>query len=342
MNSKQSENQVQKPQNETDQNLKNTSFGLRSWLTKFFILGLSTIFVLALMIRLTVRDSGGVIPTLVYYMTPIILLSFMAVVILALSWRIRWYRVSLIWGILAVITGWWCWNAQFYQNNYQSGSGDTKRPVMRIVFWNIGDRLWGMDAVLAELRTLDPDIIGLVEAGADSTEMKQFWLNSFPDHHYQIVKNGFVCLSRVPILNHRSGLLSDMGKFERLNVNVSQSSQALLSVYLVDIKSNVLKSRKEALLELAEQVSQVENQPTAVLGDFNTPSDSIHFRPLRKYLKHSFEVSGDGYMATWPLPLPVLDLDSIWVNDQVNAIHSENRWTWVSDHRPVVTEISIK
>jgi len=47
-------------------------------------------------------------------------------------------------------------------------------------------------------------------------------------------------------------------------------------------------------------------------------------------------------MATWPLPLPVLDLDSIWLNDRIAAVVSENRWTWVSDHRPVVTEILVK
>nr|MCH9792656.1 hypothetical protein [Planctomycetota bacterium] len=78
------------------------------------------------------------------------------------------------------------------------------------------------------------------------------------------------------------------------------------------------------------------------LGDFNTPSDSDHFRPLRKWIKNSFEVAGDGYTATWPLPFPVLDLDSIWVNDQFVVISSENRWTWVSDHRPVITDVFLK
>ncbi len=340
---------LQKPENETnrqkeipDRNMQKFLMGPRFWLSRIFILSLSAILVLALMIRLTIRDSGGVVSTLVYYMTPMILLSFGAGTLFILSWRTGWRRIALVWLMLSIITGTWCWNTQFHQNNLQSESKEVKRSTIQIVFWNIGDRLWGIDSVLDELRTLDADLIGLVEAGAESAEMKQFWLDSFPDHPHQVVKNGFVCLSKIPISNHDSGSLSQMGKFERLTLNRDQNSQALFSVFLVDIKSNVLKSRKKALIALSEQVSQNNDQPVMVLGDFNTPSDSVHFRPLRKYLKHSFEVAGDGYMATWPLPLPVLDLDGIWVNGRVDVIHCENRWTWVSDHRPVWAEVLLK
>ena len=259
-----------------------------------------------------------------------------------LSLYIRWHRISLIWLVLAAITGSWCWSSQFQGNELQPNTNQNKRPEMRVLFWNIGDRIWGMERVLDELRTVDADLIGLVEAGADSAEMKKFWQTSFPDHPFQVVKNGFVFLSRIPVSDHQSGTLTQMGIFERLSLKIDRESGAKLFVYLVDINSDIMKSRKGALLELANRVSAINDQPILVLGDFNTPSDSVHFRPLRKYLRNSFEVAGDGYMATWPLPLPVLDLDSIWLNDRIAAVVSENRWTWVSDHRPVVTEILVK
>ncbi|QDT98143.1 hypothetical protein V144x_36270 [Gimesia aquarii] len=342
MSLQKSENKTNFENKISDQNLLIFMKGPRFWLSRIFILSLSTFLVLALMIRLTIRDSGGVISTLIYYMTPLILLSFGAAILFVLSWRAGWHRIAFVWLVLSIITGIWCANTQFQRNNSQLELKEVNRSIRRIAFWNIGDRLWGMDAVLDELRNLDADLIGLVEAGPGSAEMKQFWLNSFPDHPHQVVKNGFVCLSRVPITHHSSGTLSEMGKYERLSLKPDQRAKAELSVYLVDIKSNVLKSRKEALVALAKLVSETNDQPALVLGDFNTPSDSVHFQPLRRYLKNSFEVAGDGYMATWPLPLPVLDLDSIWVNDQIGVSHCENRWTWVSDHRPVLTEVFLR
>ncbi|WP_198000471.1 endonuclease/exonuclease/phosphatase family protein [Gimesia alba] len=194
-----------------------------------------------------------------------------------------------------------------------------------------------MERVLDELRAVDADLIGLVEAGADSDKMKLFWKESFPEHPYQFVKEGLVILSRFPISNQNSGALAKMGKYESVDLTISQAPQGIVSVYLVDIRSDILRSRKFALQELANLVSAKSDRPILVLGDFNTPSDSVHFDPVRAQLKNSLESAGNGYMATWPLPLPVLDLDGIWANQLIKVLSAENRWTWVSDHRPVVT-----
>ena len=342
MKSKPIENQIKIQSEAADQDVQTGSKGFRNWLFKLIILFISAFWVLALIIRLTVRDSAGVVLTLVFYMSPLILMSLGAVTVFLLSWCVRWHRISLIWLMLALITGGWCWNTQFQKNDFRLALKDEKMPGMRVLFWNIGDRLWGMNSVLDELRVVDADLIGLVEAGADSAKMKRFWKDSFPGYPFQIVKNGFVLLSRFPISKLHSGTLTEMGKYERLDLKLNQAPAGSMSIFLVDIKSDIMKSRKAALEKLADQVSAINEYPILVLGDFNTPSNSVHFRPLRKWLKNSIEIAGDGYMATWPLPLPVLDLDSIWVNDLCVVVTSENRWTWVSDHRPVVTEVFLE
>ncbi|MDF1743655.1 MAG: endonuclease/exonuclease/phosphatase family protein [Gimesia sp.] len=342
MKSKPIKCQINKLSEVDDQNDRATSNGLRNGLLKLFILLFSAFWVLALIIRLTVRDSAGVFLTLVFYISPLILLCLGAAIVFLFSWCVRWQRISLIWLILTLITGVWCWNTQFQKNEVPIALKDKQLPELRILFWNIGDRIWGMESVLDELRAVDADLIGLVEAGSDSAKMKRFWKETFPDHPFQIVKDGFVLLSRVPIANQQSGRLTEMGKYEFLDLELNQGQGRSVSVFLVDIKSNIFKSRKDALEQLAVQISAIKDHPILVLGDFNTPSDSDHFRPLRKWIKNSFEVAGDGYTATWPLPFPVLDLDSIWVNDQFVVISSENRWTWVSDHRPVITDVFLK
>lgn len=324
------------------QNSHTQSVRLRYWLLKPLILALSASWVLAVMVRLTVRDAGGLVPTLAFYLSPLILLSLGAAAIFLLAWYVRWHRISLVWLFLTLLAGSWCWNAQFQRHAARSGVTEAKQPAVRVLFWNIGDRIWGIEHVFAELRAADADLIGLVEAGADSDKMKLFWKESFPEHPYQVVKEGLVFLSRMPISSRASGALANMGKYECFDITLNQSSSSMMSVYLVDINSDILRSRKSALQELTNQVSAKNDRPVLVLGDFNTPSDSVHFRPVRTQLKNAVEVAGNGYMATWPLPLPVLDLDGIWGNDFIKVLSAENRWTWVSDHRPVVTQIKME
>lgn len=342
MKSDQSTNSARTPSGASAQNSRAHSVPLRFWLLKPFILILSAGWVLAVMIRLTVRDAEGLVPSLVFYLSPLILLSLGAASVFILSWYVRWYQIALVWLLLTLVSGSWCWNSQFQRHHTTSGILEGNPTELRVQFWNIGDRIWGMDRVLDELKAVDADLIGLVEAGADSEKMKLFWKESFPEHPYQFVKEGLVFLSRVPISSQSSGVLAKMGKYERFDLILPQSSQVKMSVYLVDIKSTILRSRKSALQELANRVSETDDRPLLVLGDFNTPSDSVHFKPVRRTLKNSFEVAGNGYMPTWPLPLPVLDLDGIWANQFIKVLSAENRWTWVSDHRPVVTQVEME
>ncbi|QDT89552.1 Endonuclease/Exonuclease/phosphatase family protein [Gimesia algae] len=308
---------------------------------KVLVLLISVFWCLAISIRFTVRDSSSAVASLVFYMSPLILLSLGAFVVFVLAWIVHWRRIAVIWFLLSIMTGIWCWNTQFRDTGaYSVLQHDPSKK--RVLFWNIGDRLWGIEHVINELQQLDPDLIGLVEAGPDSAEMKQFWKQSFPEHPYQVVQNGFVFLSRLPITETSSGRLVDMGHYLRFRLQSDQADISVPAVFLVDIYSKVLKSRRAALKELADQVSQLNQQPVLVLGDFNTPRDSVHFDSLRKSCNNSLEIAGDGYLATWPLPIPVLDLDGIWVNEFIELYHAENRWTWVSDHRPVLIEMSFK
>ncbi len=76
-----------------------------------------------------------------------------------------------------------------------------------------------------------------------------------------------------------------------------------------------------------------------LLGDFNTPVDSVWLSAIRARFDNAFEVAGNGILATWPLPLPVLALDQVWVSDQLGVSCAKIGWSMLSDHRPVFTEI---
>lgn len=318
------------------------------WLMKPLAVVMSVCWVLALIVRLTIRDSGGTISTLIFYISPLIMTSAGAVFLSVLTLWIRWYRLALIWLLMGALTGAWCYQKQFQKHHTANHVLEADSLPLRVLFWNVGDQLWSIGNMVQEIKRVDADLVALVEAESYISTEQEYWKNTFPGYRFQAGKNGFMLLSRLPTTASEYGNFGRMGRYLKINLkaDVSQSGASSISeafvVYLVDINSDILRSRKEALQKLAEEVAQEKENPVLIVGDFNTPGDSVHFNPLRKLCRNSFEQAGEGYNATWPLPLPVLDLDAIWVNSLFQVRSSENRWTWYSDHRPVVADLLLQ
>lgn len=81
------------------------------------------------------------------------------------------------------------------------------------------------------------------------------------------------------------------------NVNIQISDNGS---FILIIKSNPFISRDPALAELATRLSWIGQKPFIVLGDFNTPPDSVHFEPMRRLAKRAFERFGSGYAPSGP------------------------------------------
>ncbi|QDU49893.1 Endonuclease/Exonuclease/phosphatase family protein [Gimesia panareensis] len=319
-----------------------------SWIIKPLATLLSIGWVLSVLVRLTVRDSGGTVSTLIFYMSPLILLSVGAAFLFGLTIWIRWYRVALIWLILSLLTGIWCYQKQFQTYATTTQALDNNLVPIRVLFWNVGDRLWSIKNMVQEVKRIDADVVAFVEAESYTQGSQDFWKKTFPEYDCQVEQGGFVLLSRLRCLSSDSGSLGRMGRYLKISLvpegspSFASDVPKMMTAWLVDINSDVFRSRKQALQLLADQVQENGEKPALVLGDFNTPGDSVHFEPLRKQCRNTFEAAGDGYNATWPLPLPVLDLDGIWVNSFWQVRSCENRWTWYSDHRPVVAELLLQ
>ena len=110
-------------------------------------------------------------------------------------------------------------------------------------------------------------------------------------------------------------------------------------VMIVDFDAIVAYSRKPAFDRLFQLIDAIGDVPLIVMGDFNTPSDSVHFTELRKRMKSAFESAGSGYAKTWPMPLPVLDIDHIWVSRHFEIAACGHRTTFLSDHRAVFADL---
>ena len=289
--------------------------------------------VMLIVVRIFVKDS---IPYLasVYYATPPVMLAVFALLFAFWMGVRKRNSVAALWMLLAACCVVWTMSESIHFSPSAAVELASKKTV-RVAFWNAARGRDGWEKVAADARRLDADVIGLVEAGPHSELRREYWRANFPDHQVSLLGGGFVLLTKGEASECTVSDLADMGQTRQVDVTIRGNR---FRVILVDMHSTPWRFRKAGLEELARQANSFSSLPTVILGDFNTPVQSLHLAELRKNFRNAFEVAGNGYAPTWPSPVPLLMLDQIWVTEEISLQSCELGWSWVSDHRPVIAE----
>ena len=299
-----------------------------------------------LIFRFTVRDTY-LRWSVIYYVTPLpalpilFLLAGLAVPP-GLSWkrndkavvprsRFSMGRLNLFFGLASLV-----W-AMYSECGYR-GQPTTSEDI-RLVFWNVARVQAGTSRLAAPLLSWKSSVIALVEADEKYKLKLADWQAALPG--YTVVPTRFGGLIAVDgtAAAHPDRLLSAGCYCQPFDLHVRDADFTLL---LVDISSDLRCSKRPPLEALAKIAEEFADRPVVIAGDFNTPDDSVWFAPLRTHFREAFRDRGTGYAATWPLPLPVLTLDQVWVNELVDVSQCQHGWTIYSDHRPVVTDMSFR
>ncbi|MCA8996237.1 MAG: endonuclease/exonuclease/phosphatase family protein [Planctomycetaceae bacterium] len=282
-------------------------------------------------LRLTIQDVVPVVATL-FYATPISILFFGACWSGVVSWR-QQGRFTAEWGLFAAILLFWWISTDWRRQE----SADVPENAAKVLFWNVA-RHDDLTRAADYLRTTDADIIGLVEVKGSAKDRRQFWNEQLPAYDVSILGGGIQLLTKgtsgEAVVHH----LHRNSEARELQVTVRGN---VITCFVVDIESDLIRSRKTALNNLAELANGHSGEPTLLMGDFNTPPESVHFRGLKAHHRLGFDGAGSGYRPTWPVPIPLLKLDQIWVNEQLELLECQQGWSIASDHRPIwVTVIS--
>ena len=115
-----------------------------------------------------------------------------------------------------------------------------------------------------------------------------------------------------------------------------------LNILAFDVVSHPNLDRAPPMRDLAAWIRQhTSRRPLLVLGDFNTPRDSVSFAPLRDLVSNAYETAGHGWPYSWPVPFPVYAIDHAFYSPEVRILDHTYRTSLLSDHRRQVLEISI-
>jgi vancomycin resistance protein VanJ len=286
---------------------------------------------ISLFMHLTVRD-GYHRPAFLYYATPWPLLAIGAG-LLAVYWQ--WDRRRFLCGALALISvvalaGWLI-------NDWEWRSAPDAPGELRVVLWNVdrpevrfaGDVDW--------LRAQDADLIAIAERQPKKKDRFARWKEAFPGYAAMASKGEMLCLVRGEVLTVEESSLGYGSYCTNLNTRLRGREVRVLQV---DLNGYPTESRRQPLERITDLAVKHRTENLLVLGDFNTPRNSVCFAPLRVEATNAFTAVGRGCAATWPTILPVLSLDQIWTNRQLPAVRCRHVSSWRSDHRAVVAEFA--
>lgn len=291
---------------------------------------------LAAAVDWTVRDRW-IWAAVVFYATPPSLLGAFSLTLAGFGWKGKQKRKFVGSAVLlgVVLVGLWV------LENFRPEISDGAPPnSIRVLFWNVGRGDFGSwEEISQQLSVFDADVIALAEATADEVQTADFWQSRLPEYQALPLGGGLLVLAKGQLGRRGAATLAGGGRFRRVAVKVRDVE---LDLILADIISSPLRSREPPLRKLAEVLAAQRDRPTLVVGDFNTPPNSVWFDDWRKEWTHAWDVSGEGYRATWPLPVPILTLDQVWGNREIEFHRCIGSWSSSSDHRAVVVDLSVE
>lgn len=286
--------------------------------------------VLGCLFQVTLRDYFPFPWATIYYALPRPVLLALALVCCINAADRRTRRTWI--GVSALLAGLVAWSDVAWHSSTTS-----KGTPQTVVFWNVGHDLINDVAVVDGFLDRGPAILGLVETGPVSPEWLAEWQTRHPEYQFVMPDPG--CLLAVRGEIKASGLNPIAYRSYVAWVEAEIDGQPVRAA-VVDIVADVNISRREPLNGLNELLAGWKDGPLVVMGDFNTPDDSLWMADLRRNFREVFRAAGQGYVPTWPWPVPVLKLDQIWVNRFFDVHAAWQQATWRSDHRAQWAEIS--
>jgi len=207
---------------------------------------------------------------------------------------------------------------------------------LRLLHWNTAWGVLGVESIVRSIAHDGPDIVVISEPPR---------LDMISDIAYHALgmahvftDSGITVASHYPIAY---GGALDIDTMVAWHVRID-TDRGPLELCAVDMVSRPNFNRRPSLKKLADWVAARTNGlPLLMVGDFNTPHDSLAFGPLREHLGHAYEQGGRLWPYSWPVPVPVFAIDHIWANDRVRINDYFLKTTKYSDHKRQIADFSL-
>lgn len=260
----------------------------------------------------------------IFYATPLPLTIIMGFVISLFFLRNRKTLIFLIAVNLGV-------SIYFFTHYFGSPIKPNSGKTYTALLWNVAEnRPLPTDILIKHIKETNADVVALIEAYRVSNDDKDILESAFPEYEFKALYGTMLIGVRGSIENITFKAKTNVCKLNYITAMIDQEKTHIL---MVDINA-VPMIDKAIPLGIVDQYLK-NNEVNIMLGDFNTPYESIFFKPFKTDL-NSFHPYSIGMSSTWPLPTPVIEIDQIWVDKSFQPIKLKKYAYPESDHKMLV------
>jgi endonuclease/exonuclease/phosphatase (EEP) superfamily protein YafD len=268
-------------------------------------------------------------------------LMFWTTILLAGTPYRRWRWLAIVVTTLAAATA----LRPYWPITSSSGTG----AELRLMSFNVLGSNSDVDAVVAEIRRQQPDVLVLQEYTARWHQDLSTQLTDFPHRALHPRWHGFgvAIYSKLPLTRTQvvpiTRQLTDVPALVA-DVETGDTSLTVIGIHTASpVSPNRLRLRNQQLQEIGELANRITG-PKLVVGDFNCTPWSPYFSDFHQQTSLRDSRLGFGHQGSWsefpelPIRIPI---DHAMVSPEVVV---RNRWTGRhagSDHRPIVLDLRI-
>lgn len=232
-----------------------------------------------------------------------------------------------------IILAWWSTRSWNWQDKPPTSA---RLPgEVRVIFWNLSRPSGPLPKLQDLVGKFDPDFIGCTEPGdAGQRPNLRGWQALLPGYSVRPSFDEMLWFTRSEPFSETTGKLDRLGNYAEVRLVLNAKPMHLL---LVDLWADPRLSRA---LQMQQALALVHQDPSAiVLGDFNTPSESVHFDAWRSSFVDACDAGGRGWRETWPYGVPLLSLDHVMVGKDWRVLSCRKVWSASSDHAALLVRV---
>ncbi|NND11110.1 MAG: endonuclease/exonuclease/phosphatase family protein [Flavobacteriaceae bacterium] len=218
-----------------------------------------------------------------------------------------WFRSTLIVTLLLA--------AHWLFSYYGFHRVEIDKDNNHILLWNIDNRKFlPREELKEQIDLFEPDIMAFLETRKLSMTELKYLKEQFPQYQFNIVQGYFLIATKdnIELIDYQK---FEITKFHTFKASIVGKNKTLM-IADVGVKGGYFNQWQDIEKIHAEAL---KNKVDMVFGDFNTPYESYHFNDFKKDYQSFHDVS-EGFTATWPKGLPLLELDQIWVDEDIEPI----------------------
>jgi len=272
-----------------------------------------------IVLNFVVKDNFGYL-SILFYASPLIIIIGFGYLINSLYFKTKLFYVILF--LQIVLSVLWFKNQVFFNSN------TTNNPNSKtVLFWNLAKKNTFPKAVItSEIKNHNPEVLAFVEDKSDFAKNK----DSISGYSYKKLVDNMSVLYKGELLDVKFYYKEENYKLNLVTIKFKNKTSTYL---IVDVYANPFTNKAEAHAVINKIAK--EKNIDIILGDFNTPFESIYFEDYKNNYT-SFRTKSNGFTATWLYGLPPLELDQIWLNKKHETLLLEKRQYSNSDHKLLI------